>query len=91
MVITTSTDISYTDPLKRTDSADLAVKLYSQRDTRDLAQAVVRCTPQASGGLTWHTGGTDPAAPTHLTVDYGNSYGQHVTTKHVKRDGDRKL
>lgn len=48
MVITTSTDISYTDPLKRTDSADLAVKLYSQRDTRDLAQAVVRCTPQAS-------------------------------------------
>lgn len=40
-----------------------------------------------SGGLTWHTGGTDPNSPEHLTVEYKDSRGQHVTTKHIDRNG----
>ncbi|KAK4151711.1 hypothetical protein C8A00DRAFT_45114 [Chaetomidium leptoderma] len=39
------------------------------------------------GGETWHTGGTDPNAPEHLTVEFLDSNGDHVTTKHIDRNG----
>lgn len=39
------------------------------------------------GENTWHTGGTDPNAPEHVTVVYEDSNGQHVTVKHVGRNG----
>ena len=41
-----------------------------------------------SGGASWHSGGTDPNAPVHLTVEYLDSHGKHVTTKHIDKNGN---
>ncbi|AEO68226.1 72a36eb6-7895-4f40-b13d-97c2a2ff81f6 [Thermothielavioides terrestris] len=86
--ITDVNDVAFTDELKRTRSAEEAVIAYSQQDTRDLSSAVVRCTPAHVGGNTWHTGGSDPNAPEHLTVEYKDRNGNHVTTKHIDRNGN---
>ena len=40
-------------------------------------EKVLRCRSEA------HTGGTDLNAPNHVTVEYKDSGGEHITTKHV--------
>ncbi|KAH8160575.1 hypothetical protein CIB48_g7665 [Xylaria polymorpha] len=88
MPLNSNGNVAYTNPLKRTPSADAAVVQYSYTDSRPIASAVVRCTPAQSGGNTWHTGGNDPQSPEHLTVEYKDSSGNHITTKHIDRNGN---
>ncbi|KAI1487279.1 hypothetical protein F5X96DRAFT_650649 [Biscogniauxia mediterranea] len=47
-----------------------------------------QCQRISSGERTWHTGGTDPNAPMHLSVPFSDSRGKHVTTKHIDRNGN---
>ena len=47
MVIKKSGDVTYTNPLKRTDSVDKAVTDYSKKDTRDIVSGQVKCTPES--------------------------------------------
>ncbi|KAL2134919.1 hypothetical protein VTI74DRAFT_10411 [Chaetomium olivicolor] len=79
--------VSFTNAHKRTTSAENAVISYSQTDSRDLATAIVKCTPKSAGEDTWHVGGSNPNAPEHLTVEFKDSNGNHVTTKHIDRNG----
>ncbi|KAJ0413301.1 hypothetical protein BJY00DRAFT_297103, partial [Aspergillus carlsbadensis] len=80
MPIASSKDITYTNPVKRTNSVDEAIISYSKKDTRQISSAVVRCTSKASGEKTWHPGGTDPNAPEHVTTELKDENGNHVTT-----------
>ncbi|KAK1753231.1 hypothetical protein QBC47DRAFT_415938 [Echria macrotheca] len=82
-----SNDVSFTNELVRSPSAEIAVVTYSYSDSRDLSSAVVKCLPKKLGGKSWHKGGTDPKAPEHLTVEFIDSNGNHVTTKHIDRNG----
>ncbi|KAM7187658.1 hypothetical protein V8F33_011125 [Rhypophila sp. PSN 637] len=61
---------------------------YAKKDSRAISYAVVKGTPTWTGDLTWHTGGNDPNAPEHLTVELKDSNGNHVTTKHIDRNGN---
>ncbi|KAK0649991.1 hypothetical protein B0T16DRAFT_350943 [Cercophora newfieldiana] len=80
--------VSFTDSQKRTPAAEHAVRWYAALDPRPIAAALVRCTSALLGGRTWHSGGTDPNAPEHLTVDFKDKYGNHITTKHIDRNGN---
>lgn len=42
-----------------------------------------------SGKRSWHTGGTDPNAKEHLTVEMLDANGNHITTLHIGRNGKR--
>ncbi|KAJ5781204.1 hypothetical protein N7457_006364 [Penicillium paradoxum] len=87
MAISKATDIIYPVSLQRTPSADQAVMDYTTTDSRDIAFAEMRAAPSPAGLTTWHKGGTDPNAPDHLTVDLKGPNGNHITTKHINRDG----
>ncbi|KAI0867339.1 hypothetical protein GGS24DRAFT_507950 [Hypoxylon argillaceum] len=80
-------DIRYTDETKRSPSADAAVRQYAETDKRDLSGGLIKSVPQAAGGHTWHSGGTDPDAEVHITVQFEDSSGKLVTTKHINRNG----
>ncbi|TPX19148.1 hypothetical protein DIZ76_016934 [Coccidioides immitis] len=74
--------ISFTNQRARSDSAEDAITKFSaQLDSRGVDSAKVKCTPRQS----WHVGGTDLKEPEHLTVEFKDAAGNHVTTKHVYR------
>ncbi|QVM05878.1 hypothetical protein D8B26_000585 [Coccidioides posadasii str. Silveira] len=75
--------ISFTNQHARSDSAEKAIVTFSaQLDARGADSAKVRCTHD---GQSWHAGGTDPKEPEHLTVEFKDAAGNHITTKHVYR------
>ncbi|KAK4653425.1 hypothetical protein QC762_0083460 [Podospora pseudocomata] len=86
--ITDASGVSFTNPLKRTPSAEQAVMTYARNDSRPITFGLVKGTPAWKGDETWHTGGTDPNAPEHLTVELKDSNGNHITTKHIDRNGN---
>ncbi|PLB47736.1 hypothetical protein P170DRAFT_476413 [Aspergillus steynii IBT 23096] len=86
MPLTEPKDIGYTNPQRRSPSVDRAVTVYSEKDTREINGATVKCTPEHDGQKTWHTGGTNPDSPLHVTVVYLYN-GYVVTTKHIDREG----
>ncbi|KAI0414359.1 hypothetical protein F5X98DRAFT_377813 [Xylaria grammica] len=87
MATDNSGNVHYTDASKRTPSADRAVTQYSQTDSRNISSALIRCTPAKVGAKTWHTAGSNPNSPVHLTVEFRDPSGKHITTKHINRDG----
>ncbi|KAK3331549.1 hypothetical protein B0H66DRAFT_614145 [Apodospora peruviana] len=81
-------DVGFTVELSRSPSAEQAVISYSQQDSRPIERALIKCLPRKLGGQSWHAGGSDPNEPVHLTVEFKDASGNHVTTKHIDRNGN---
>ncbi|KAI1183984.1 hypothetical protein F5B17DRAFT_102251 [Nemania serpens] len=86
MPIKNKANVNYTNPIKRSNSADQAVMNYASTSP-NIQGAVIRSIPAHAGGDTWHTGGTDPNAKEHITVEFKDAAGNHITTKHIDRNG----
>ncbi|KAH7375104.1 hypothetical protein B0T11DRAFT_313764 [Plectosphaerella cucumerina] len=81
--------IEYTDSEKRTPSVDYAIDRYLQGSSLKsfVAVALVKGTPRRFGGLTWHSGGSNPKEEVHVTVAMSDENGTHICTKHIRKDG----